>query len=264
MTVTCSPKHGIERTLEAAEYLVLAGFRAVPHIAARLIPDRGRLQELAERMVAAGIDDCFVVGGDADVPAGAFPGGVELLEALAGLPHAAGTTGRARLSRGPPPDGRGHPAAGAGGQGGARRLRGDPDVLRRRYRTGVAGRSAPAGNGPAGLRRGTGVMERRRLMSVAVRIGLGASTRALGRQKGLVGRLLQPSVYRADDLIWGLTPALEQPETGVAGLHVYTFNEVGGTRDWLDELHGGYCRWHGLDPQTGRAVPSAAQVEQPG
>src|SRR5271157_6088526 len=37
VTVTCSPQHGIDRTIEVAEQLSGAGFAVVPHLAARMV-----------------------------------------------------------------------------------------------------------------------------------------------------------------------------------------------------------------------------------
>ena len=85
VTVTCSPRHGLERTLEASEWLVGAGFQAVPHLAARLMRDRHHLERLLAQLAALGIEDVFVVGGDAERPVGDFPHGLALLEAMAAL-----------------------------------------------------------------------------------------------------------------------------------------------------------------------------------
>ena len=261
VTMTCSPRHGVERTLEGAEWLAKAGFRAVPHIAARLIRDPAHLRRLVARMVAVGIDDCFVVGGDADRPVGEYAGGVELLEALAAMSP--------RPSRiGVPAYPEGHhrlddatlqrvlDTKAALADYVVTRLCFEPSTVRawleRQRRHGM----------PLPVYAGIpGVMDRPRLLSTAMRLGLGASTRALSRRKGLVGRLLQPAVYRPDDLLQGLFPALGDSTAGVAGLHVYTFNQVAATRAWLGERYAAHCRWRGFEEPMPPVVTTA---ERPG
>ncbi|APE29853.1 hypothetical protein BOX17_02045 [Halomonas aestuarii] len=253
VTVTCSPRHGIERTLEEAEWLSRSGFRAVPHLAARLVRDRAHLEEIVSRMAAAGIDDCLVVGGDAPRATGDFADGLALLEGLAGHP--------ARPSRlGVPAYPEGHPGFDAAAL--QRNLEAKArladyavtqlcfealplrDWLRLQRDRGLA---LPI---YAGI---PGVIAHARLLSVAMRIGLGASTRALGRQRGLLGRLLRPAVYRPEALMRGLWPALDEPD-GFAGLHVYSFNQVGATRAWLEALRATRCA--GTDPVATLLSPS--------
>ena len=59
---------------------------------------------------------------------------------------------------------------------------------------------------------------------------------------GRVGALPEPSArlgvappheaVQADRLLDGLAQVVEEPDTGVAGFHLYTFNEVGRTERW--------------------------------
>ncbi len=96
VTVTASPTKGLEPTLELAERLLSAGYRAVPHVSARLVRDGAHLAEIVGRLVAVGVDDVFVPAGDADPPAGEFTSALDLLERLTELgrpfPHV-GITG---------------------------------------------------------------------------------------------------------------------------------------------------------------------------
>ena len=50
MTVTSSPKRGIEATLELSEELARRGFEVVPHVAARLVANKGHLREILGRL----------------------------------------------------------------------------------------------------------------------------------------------------------------------------------------------------------------------
>jgi methylenetetrahydrofolate reductase (NADPH) len=234
VTVTCSPRHGLERTLGACEWLVGEGFRVVPHLAARLVQDRAHLERLLERLAGLGITDAFVVGGDAERAVGDYPHGLALLEAMAELP--------ARPERiGVPAYPEGHPwLTEAGLQRDLEAKAGLADyavtqlcfeaapLLAWRERQQRLGLSLPV---HAGI---PGVMDPRRLLAIALRLGLGPSVRSLRRQSGWMKRLLRPSPYRPDALLQGLGPLLGDALTGFVGLHVYTFNRVGATRRWLE------------------------------
>src|SRR5262245_354282 len=82
VTVTASPRLGIEATIDAAEWLAARGHDVCPHLAARSIRDRGHLADLMARLRAAEIRKVFVVGGDGQ-PVGDFRDGLSLLHELA-------------------------------------------------------------------------------------------------------------------------------------------------------------------------------------
>src|SRR6185295_14022115 len=86
VSVTASPAKGIESTVALCEELQALGFRAVPHLSARMIRDRAHLAELIAWMEGAGVDRAFVVGGDAKEP-GDFPDGLALLREMAEIGH---------------------------------------------------------------------------------------------------------------------------------------------------------------------------------
>ena len=48
VSVTASPTKGIEATVDWAAQLQADGFRAIPHLSARMIPDRATLSGLLE------------------------------------------------------------------------------------------------------------------------------------------------------------------------------------------------------------------------
>src|SRR3954470_18875291 len=82
LTVTASPRRGLDATLDLTERLTAAGYATVPHISARLVRDRAHLSELLDRLRGGGGRELFVLAGDAAEPAGEFPGAAELLEAM--------------------------------------------------------------------------------------------------------------------------------------------------------------------------------------
>lgn len=236
ITVTCSPRHGIETTVTTAFTLAAEGYRAVPHIAARLVPDRAYLEGLLDRLADHGLEDIFVVGGDAPRAAGPYPGGLELLRAIQ-------DSGRPPGCIGVPA----YPEAHASIPG---------DVLRQAFRakneladyavTQICFEAETitdwlATERDAGLRLPVylgmpGVVDRGKLLGLATRIGLGASTRVLRRQGGLASRLFGASTYRPDELIQRLLPAFNGPlSPHLAGFHFNTFNQVAATQAWLEE-----------------------------
>jgi hypothetical protein len=71
LTVTSSPKHGADRTVDFAVRLAALGHKVTPHLAARAIRDESHLEALLSEIGRAGIDDVFVIGGDNRWPEGA-------------------------------------------------------------------------------------------------------------------------------------------------------------------------------------------------
>ena len=86
VSVTASPAKGIEATIALCEALQARGFRAVPHVSARMVRDRAHLRDLIAWLEGAGVDRAFVVGGDAKEP-GDFPDGLSLLREMAEIGH---------------------------------------------------------------------------------------------------------------------------------------------------------------------------------
>src|SRR5215213_6930161 len=82
VTVTASPRKGLDATLELTERLTGAGYATVPHISARLVRDGAHLGELIDRLHEGGVRELFVLAGDATEPAGEFAGAAELLSAM--------------------------------------------------------------------------------------------------------------------------------------------------------------------------------------
>src|SRR5207237_5008306 len=72
VTITSSPRRGIEATLSLAEKLAETGYSVVPHLAARLVRDAAHLQEIRSRLSAIG-GRVFVVAGDSQEAAGGIP-----------------------------------------------------------------------------------------------------------------------------------------------------------------------------------------------
>src|SRR5260370_33842244 len=66
VTVPASPTKGLEPTLDLTERLIAAGYRAVPHVSARLVRHREHFDGLVRRLVAAAVHDALVPAAAAD------------------------------------------------------------------------------------------------------------------------------------------------------------------------------------------------------
>ncbi len=232
VSVTASPAKGLEATIDLAAALQAAGFTGVPHLAARTVRDAAHLADLLARMAAGGITQAFVVGGDATEP-GAFPDGLSLLRAIAEVGPAPGSLGIPCY-----PDG--HPFIADDALLAALRAKAPfaawmttqlcfdagriASWLAARRAEGIA---TPAIIGVAGA------TEPQRLLAIAARIGVRDTKRFLAKNVALVGRVVRSGgFYRPDSLLAGLASAAADPALGVAGIHLYTFNQVAATEAW--------------------------------
>jgi methylenetetrahydrofolate reductase (NADH) len=72
-------------------------------------------------------------------------------------------------------------------------------------------------------------------MGFSGRIGLGEFARFLPRHGHWLGRLMRAHAYRPERLLKRLAPHLAHPDNRIAGLHVYTFNEIERAERWRRE-----------------------------
>ncbi len=232
VTITSSPTRGPEATLALAERLAGRGYRVVPHLAARLIADRVQLRELLERIKGLGAREVFVIAGDVAQPLGPFEGAATLLEAMAEIGHGLeqiGITGypeshafisdettiQAMFDKAPY-------ATYIVSQ-----ICFDPAVIAtwlRRVRD--RGVELPI---YVGL---PGPVDPVRLLRLSARIGLGESARFLRGHGSWLRRLTLPRGYRPGSLLDRLAPDLARPENRIAGLHLFTFNEIEQSEAW--------------------------------
>ena len=232
VTVTASPLKGLDPTIDLTERLVARGYRVVPHLAARSVAGDAHLAEIIARLVACGVDDVFVPGGDAPHPAGPFEGALPLLERLTelGSPFSrVGITGYPES----------HPKIG-------------DDVIiqsmwdKRRHahyivsnvcfdgatltrwiqRIRKRGVTLPLYAGLAGP------AERTRLLKMAAVAGASESARFITRHPGWILRFWLPGGYSPDRLLERAAPVLTAPAAGVAGLHLFTFNQLQQAEQW--------------------------------
>ena len=77
-----------------------------------------------------------------------------------------------------------------------------------------------------------GAVSKRELMQISSSIGVGGAADFLKKHGSWFVRLLLPGGYSPDDLAKELGPYLGDPDYGIDGFHIYTFNEVEKTEAW--------------------------------
>jgi methylenetetrahydrofolate reductase (NADPH) len=238
VAITCSPTRGIESTLLLGEELLERGFRIVPHISARLVADRAHLEEIARRLKDLEVQEIFVIGGDAKKPAGPFSGAFELLAAMADLGYDFGHIGIGGYPEG-------HPLI-------------DDKVLRqalldkRRFATCIVSQMCfdpdaivdwVASIRQLGIELPVyiglpGVVERKKLVRISLKIGVGDSARFLTKYTNVLSRFLKPGGYSPDALVKKLAPYVGDRDYNIVGFHIYTFNQVESTEKWRQQILG--------------------------
>ncbi|WP_127357175.1 hypothetical protein [Actinacidiphila soli] len=68
------------------------------------------------------------------------------------------------------------------------------------------------------------------------KIGVGESTRFLAKHASWFVRLATPGGYSPERLLTRTAPALAAPSAAVAGLHVFTFNQIAETERWRRDM----------------------------
>jgi methylenetetrahydrofolate reductase (NADPH) len=236
VSVTASPAKGIDATLDWAARLQADGFRAIPHLSARMIASRDVLAGLLDRAREAGLTRAFVVGGDADEP-GEYLDGLSLLRAMTGLGHPFETIGCPAYPQGHPdiPDA----ALAAALVDKARYV---PHVTTQMdFSADAVARWVRArrveGFEPEIVVGVPGVADPQKLLSIAARIGVKDAKRFLTKNLRFVAGLARSGgFYKPTAFVEALAPLVADPAASVTGLHLYTFNAVEATEAWRQEM----------------------------
>ena len=239
VSITCSPATGVGPTLDMVDELRALPeerqLKLVPHIAARVVRDKGHLREILSRLDEADVESVFVPGGDAVKPAGDYDCSLDLLRDIAEIGHEFEDVGVAAHPEG-------HP------------LVDDDELLRllkekQQYAnylvTQMCFDSTVMVNWLRSIRRAgvtlpawlglPGVAEIPKLISLSLKIGVGQSVNVLRKQKGLVRKMISAKPYQPDDLLAGLIPYLDDPDLDIPGFHLFSFNNVENTERWRVE-----------------------------
>jgi methylenetetrahydrofolate reductase (NADPH) len=240
VSVTCSPAKGVQATLDLTARLLDLGHDAVPHVSARLFEGPQHVRALTDWIHQHGLRELFVIAGDCEHPRGPYADSIAFLRALLELGP--------RISRiGVPAYPDGHPfvdaaalraalhtkqtlLADAGVRGSATtQMCLDSERIRQWLEhERASGLVLPVDLGVPG------VVERAKLMTMGVRLGIGTSLRFLRKNRSTVMAMLAPGGYDPTELVAAL--ADDAARLRIGGLHAFTFNRVESTRAWQDRV----------------------------
>jgi methylenetetrahydrofolate reductase (NADPH) len=242
VSVTCSPAKGIAVTQELTGRLIAAGHHAVPHISARQVEGPGHAGDLAAWCRDTGVASVFIVGGDADPPAhygsasafiddflSAAPGIGSL--GITGYPDHHASIGDDLLHTALHDKQRLIIEAGIDGWVSTQMCFDHKKILRWLERERSAGLTLSVHLGLAG------VVDRAKLMSLGVRLGIGESLAYLQKNRASITRMMMPGGYDPTELVAAVGP--RAAELKISGVHCFTFNFVAETEHWRQALLAG-------------------------
>jgi len=235
VSVTCSPAKTIDDTLDLCAGYADKGFTVIPHLAARMVEGEEHVDRIVQRVRDIGIRRVFCIGGDAE-PRGPFTDAAGFLRSFLDRRPEIDVVGIGSY-----PDGH----ATIPDQALVDALVEKQELIREAGLEGymatqmcfdpqtigdwLAGRRAAGVDLPCHL--GVpGAVDRTRLLTISVRLGIGHSARYLKKNRASVIRLLSPGGYNPNRLIAPLSGRAN--ELDIAGIHCFTFNAVDTTEDW--------------------------------
>ncbi|HVV80976.1 MAG TPA: methylenetetrahydrofolate reductase [Pseudolabrys sp.] len=237
--VTFLPGGDYQAVVDTAVRLRRAGYRPVPHIAARALPDNAALDNFVSRLVGeAGVDRVLVIAGDSNAPSGPFSSAMVVLRSGILKRHGVRSVGFAGHPEGHPVVDRAIlDAALAAKIASARNAGLDAFVVTqfgfaaapvlawlRRFRD--QGLDVPVEVGIAGP------ATMATLVKFGLRCGIGNSLRALRMRPNTVGRLL--GEVGPEELLRDLAMGLVSfPAHGVSRIHFFPFGGIARTGEFL-------------------------------
>lgn len=235
LTVTTTTTKGLDRTLEVTLHLRENGYAVAPHLPARLFRDDAHVATVARMLVEHDVQRIFVVGGDAPEPVGEFYDALALLESLARSGHTFDEVGIGGY-----PEGHPNFSEAVGRQAFVDKAKyADKAITQMCFDAQVTTRWATEiSRECGGVRIHVGMpgpVNRQKLIRISASLGLGTSARFLQKQNGF-WRFLMPGAYSPTRLLNRLAAA-QPPGTPVLhGIHLFTFNELDGAQQWLDQM----------------------------
>ena len=250
VSVTCSPTQGLAATYELTTRLMARGHHVVPHIAARLVRSPAEVAEISAWLRQHHIGEVFLVGGDAPHAIGPYPDTTTFLRALLNTDHRLTRIGITAY-----PDGHAlvtdevlreslHAKqtllSEAAIEGYATtQMCFDAQQIRRWLGSErAAGFALPVHLGIPG------VIDRAKLLTMGMRLGIGNSLRFVKKNGGTITRLFSPAGYDPAKLVTSVSTYADALD--VQGLHSFTFNNVAATAEWqqafLARTNGGGTR----------------------
>ncbi|WP_210410178.1 methylenetetrahydrofolate reductase [Nesterenkonia sp. NBAIMH1] len=236
LTVTATGGKGLEPTLELAILLHQQGYTVAPHLPARLVTGAEELDRIVTRLESAEIRRVFIIAGDAEESAGEFHGALDLLKALERRGHHFENIGIG-----------GYP------EGHAFFPTEDIDQALRdkapyadRILTQICfsadtfltwGERVRSEGVDLPIYAGMpGPVSRQKLMRISASLGLGQSASFLKKQQNMLWKFFSPSGYKPTKLLRGLVQNLAGSEANIAGLHIFTFNDLAAAEQWRRDL----------------------------
>lgn len=240
ISVTCSPVKGIPATMAVATALADRGHVVIPHLAARMVESPAHLDAIAGSLDAHGIRTVFVIGGDAEKPAGPYADAAALMRGLvaagarldrmgsAGYPDGHSSIPAAALAAAIVDRQRILHDAGIGGWISTQMCFEVERIERWATDLRTTGVTLPIHLGVPGA------VETTKLLSLGLRIGVGASLRYLRKNRTAVRKMAMPGGFDPLELIAPLAP--RAGALGIEALHVFTFNQVEATAAWRRDV----------------------------
>lgn len=236
ITITCSPRFGLQRSLDHVAAAVRSGHRVIPHLAARMLASEDELRGFVTALSNLGVQDLYVVAGDGDAPLGEFVDSESVLLALRRM-----GIGFRRVGVGCYPEG--HPKIDD-------RSLMSALLRKQRYADYMVSQLCFDANELSGWlsrARGAGVTlplriglaaptKVSRLVELSMKIGVGQSLRYLTKQKGLVGSFVRGRRYAPEHLLLDLGTALTAPELAIEGVHLFSFNQIEACLAWQKDV----------------------------
>jgi methylenetetrahydrofolate reductase (NADPH) len=244
LSMTCSPARSIEATLDESAALIAAGHHVSPHISARMVVDHDHLVAIRNRLAEIGIREIFVVGGDTETP-GCYFDAIEFIAAFIELDDRPGSGGRCvdHIGYTSYPDA--HPfisneqlhdalhtkqamilASGRTAHVSTQMCFSADQILGWLESERAAGLTVPVHLGVPG------VVDKSKLLTMGVRLGVGTSLRYLKKNRSAITKLMTQRSFEPDTLLRPLANHLRV--LGIEGIHLYTFNQVEATEMWRE------------------------------
>jgi len=234
--ITCSPKMGLEATLGLTEDLARRNLVLIPHIAARQVVDRAHLNRILARLKEADVDSIFVPGGDIPRPAGRYESSLDILREIADGDYSFSEIGVAAYPEG-------HPFL---DDNILLQVLKEKEDLSTYFVTQMCFQAETLIDWMKSIRNEKienpawlglpGSISRRKLLSIAGRIGVGDSLRFARRQSELVGALFRAKTYQPDDLLLEIIEGCQDLDLGIAGFHLFSFNQISSTLEWKNSM----------------------------
>lgn len=246
ISMTCSPAKTIEVTLDETARLVAQGHTVIPHISARMVQTPEHLASIRARLVEIGLREIFVVGGDAETP-GCYFDAIEFIAAFIDLDDAEGAEHRQidHIGYTAYPDS--HPlisnealhealhtkqalilGSGRTAHVSTQMCFSADQILAWLRSERAAGLTVPVHLGVAG------VIDKTKLMTMGVRLGIGTSLRYLSKNRKALGKMMTQRSYEPTQLLRPISEGGDASlrDLGIGGIHLYTFNQVETTEAW--------------------------------